>query len=85
MRLLISLAVATLLSLTPVIAKPNAQLVRSVEQRLSVWGFGDVEGETLSTAQISALHLKLSSAPPRFGRNAIRFKQELKSILRWPR
>lgn len=71
------------LATTPAMAKPNAQLVQSVENRLSIWGLGDVDGDGLTTAQIAALHLKLTNAPPRYGRNAIRFKQELKSILRW--
>lgn len=83
MRRLATLLIVAALSLSPVMAKPNAQLVRSVETGLSSWGLGTVDGEQLSTSQIAALYLKLTNAPPRFGLNAIRFKQELKSILRW--
>lgn len=67
----------------PAISKPNAQLVRSVEHRLALWGFGQVDGTALSTAQVSALHLKLTNAPSRFGGRAFIFKQELKTILGW--
>lgn len=83
MRGVFALLIAALLAATPISAKPNAQLVQSVENGLSLWGLGDVNGDALSTSQIAALHLKLTNAPPRFGLNAIRFKQELKSILRW--
>ncbi len=73
---------AVALCAAPVTAQQTGQLVKSVEHRLSLWGFGHVDGDTLSRAQLAALHLKLTNAPPRFGLNAIRFKQELKSILR---
>ena len=68
---------------SPAISKPNAQLVRSVENRLALWGFGQVDGAALSTTQVSALHLKLTNAPSRFSGRAFIFKQELKTILGW--
>lgn len=78
-----ALLVAALLATTsPAIAAPNAQLVRSVEHRLAVIGFGHVDASTLSTAQIGALHMKLQG-PYASTFRRVRTQQEVKIILEW--
>ena len=67
---------------TPVLAAPNQQLVTSVEHRLAVIGFGDVDGSKLSTSQISALHTRLQGNYT-FGLDRIRTQQAVKVILNW--
>ena len=62
-------------------AKPNEQLLRSIEHRLAFWNVGAVDYDKLTTAQAAALHLKLTNAPPRFGSRAFLFRQELITIL----
>lgn len=52
--------IATILAFAvPASAQPNAQLVNSVEQRLAILGFNDVDAATLSNRQIAELHLEL--------------------------
>ena len=72
---------AALVSL-PATAAPNAQLVRSVEHRLAVIGFSDVDVSKLSTSQVGALHLRLQGNYT-FGLNRVRAQQEVKVILGW--
>lgn len=79
------IAVTALLFLSPVVvnAAPNEQFLRSIEQRLKFWNVGAVDYDSLTIAQASALHLELSSAPPRFSAEALKFRHELLSILHW--
>lgn len=75
----LSLAIAT-----PVLAAPNAQLVASVQQRLDILGFRDVNAGTLSTAQIAALHTQLQGRAMDFGGfNRINTRSRVKVILGW--
>ncbi|MEM9433238.1 MAG: hypothetical protein AAGA12_04900 [Pseudomonadota bacterium] len=64
-------------------AAPNTQLVNSVQHNLNLFGFAEVDASTLSTRQIAALHMKLSSNATRFGLNGIRLRQDIKVILGW--
>ncbi len=73
---------ATLASAPPATAAQNSQLIRSVEQRLAIIGFGDVDASTLSTSQLAALHLRLQGKYT-FGLNRVRARQEVKVILDW--
>lgn len=77
--------VAAIMATAPmaVAAAPNEQLLRSIEHRLTFWNVGPVDYQTLTTAQASALHLKLTNAPSRFSQRAFLFRQELKTILQW--
>lgn len=83
-RALAALGLAAVLSLTaaPVLAKPNAQLVRSVEHRLATIGMRDVDASQLTTQQVGALHLRLQGNFT-FGLNRIRAQQDVKVILNW--
>ena len=76
--------IATTAALTtlPATAAPNSQLVRSVEHRLAVIGFRDVDVSTLSTSQVAALHLKLQG-PYASTFRRVRTQQEVKVILNW--
>ena len=78
----IMFAAALTFTAAPAFSAPNAQLVRSVEHRLAVIGFDKVDGSTLSTAQIGALHLRLQGNYT-FGLNRIRAQQDVKVILGW--
>ncbi|GFE65027.1 hypothetical protein [Litoreibacter roseus] len=78
-----AVAIATILSTAAVTAAPNSQLVNSVQNRLNLYGFSDVDARELTNHQIAALHLKFSEAPGLFGGKSIRFKQEIKVILEW--
>lgn len=75
------------LSLTvalPATAGPNAQLVTSVQHRLNVLGFRDVDAGTLSTAQIAALHLYLDGPVLDFGGfDRMNARSRVKVILGW--
>jgi hypothetical protein len=63
-------------------AAPNAQIVASVQQRLNVLGFRDVDASTLTTSQIGALHLELDSRALSFsGFNRINARSKVKVIL----
>ncbi|MEP5760827.1 MAG: hypothetical protein ABJ327_16255 [Litoreibacter sp.] len=81
--LLASIGVATLLTFTPVQAAPNAQLVRSVQNDLNLYGFSNVDAKELTGKQISALYLRFSNSVGLFGAGATRRKQEIKVILGW--
>ncbi|MEP3347309.1 MAG: hypothetical protein ABJN34_07210 [Litoreibacter sp.] len=63
----------------PASAAPNAQLVNSVQQRMNVLGFRDVDVSQLTSHQIVALHLKLQGP----SNSGIRKKQDIRAILRW--
>lgn len=83
MRLVLALAAALAIG-TPVVAAPNAQLVNSVQQRLDILGFRDVDASTLTTRQIAALHLELQGRAMSFGGfNRINTRQKVKVILGW--
>jgi hypothetical protein len=77
------LAAALAFGAPAAIAAPNAQLVASVQQRLDVSGFADVDAGTLSTRQVAALHMQLQGRAPRHGRPWIETRQKVKAILRW--
>lgn len=69
---------------SPASAEPNAQLVRSVEHRLSILGFGHVDASTLSTRQIAALHLELQRGALGFGGfDRINARSRVRIILGW--
>ena len=77
-----SLVLALALAIaTPAIAAPNAQLVASVQQRLDILGFDDVDASTLTTRQIAALHMQLRGRAMDFGR--INTRSRVKIILGW--
>lgn len=80
LALIAALAVA---AAGPAAAAPNAQLVASVQDRLDLLGFRDVDAGTLSTAQIAALHLELTGPLPGYGPRWIDLRQTVKAILRW--
>jgi hypothetical protein len=65
------------------LADPNPQLVASVQQRLNVLGFTGVDARTLSTRQVAALHMELRGGAFSFGRNYIRARQRVETILGW--
>ena len=76
------LVVALTVSLAaPLAAEPNAQLVSSVQHRLNVLGFDEVDARILSTRQIAALHMQLRG--PVFGRAYVEKRQRVKVILNW--
>lgn len=77
-----ALGLSTAVLAAPAFAAPNAQLVNSVEQRLSIIGFSKVDGSELSTSQISALHLRLQGSYE-FGLDRVRAQQDVKVILNW--
>lgn len=77
-----ALIAAALALATPAIAAPNAQLVRSVQHRLNILGFQHIDAGTLSTMQISALHMKLQG-PYTSTFRRVRTQQEVKVILGW--
>lgn len=64
--------------------RPNAQLVTSVQHRLDLLGFREVNARTLTTRQIAALHLQLDGRPlgpaGLFGSEA---RQRVRIILGW--
>lgn len=64
-------------------ARPNAQLVRSVQYKLDVLQFGHVDARRLTNRQIAALHLELTDQPVVFGRGFIRTRQKIEVILGW--
>ncbi|CTQ31565.1 hypothetical protein [Jannaschia rubra] len=83
MRLALIFALA-LSAAAPVMAEPNAQLVASVQQRLDILGFADVDARTLTTRQIAALHLELQGNAMDFGGfNRMNTRQRVKIILGW--
>lgn len=73
----VSLALAA-----PAVAKPNEQLVLSVQHRMDILGFSNVDVGELTTAQVAALHMRLQGNYA-FGPKRIRTQQEVKAILRW--
>lgn len=79
------LLIATILAFAaPAIAQPNAQLVNSVEQRLAILGFQNVDASTLSTRQVAALHLELQREAFSFDNfNRINARSRVKVILGW--
>jgi hypothetical protein len=78
-----ALALACLLALAPLgaAADPHPQLVASVQHRLDMLGFRQVDADRLSTRQVAALHMQLRGA--RFGPDYIRARQRVRAILRW--
>lgn len=74
---------AALACAMPAAAAPNAQLVASVQQRLDGLGFRHVNAGTLTTRQIAALHLQLTSRSVGFGPRWIDRRARVKAILRW--
>lgn len=78
----ILIVAALALTTAPTIAAPNAQLVRSVEHRLSILGFRGVDGSALTTAQVGALHMRLQGNYTA-GLNRVRAQQAVKVILDW--
>lgn len=78
------LLIAALAMATPAVAAPNAQLVASVQQRLDILGFRDVDAGDLTTIQIAALHLELQGRAMSFGGfNRMNTRQRVKVILGW--
>tara|TARA_R110002012_G_scaffold34960_1_gene100391 strand:- start:655 stop:927 length:273 start_codon:yes stop_codon:yes gene_type:complete len=76
--------VAALAVATPVMAAPNAQLVASVQQRLDILGFRDVDAGTLTTRQIAALHMQLQGRAMDFGGfRRMNTRSRVKVILSW--
>lgn len=83
MRAAIILAAMLTIS-APAAAAPNAQLVASVQQRLDLLGFSDVDAGTLTTAQIAALHLELQGRSMDFGGvERMKIRMRVKAILNW--
>ncbi|WP_179378923.1 hypothetical protein [Jannaschia marina] len=81
--LLLALAIALTVAV-PAVAEPNAQLVASVQQRLNLLGFRDVDASTLSTRQIAALHMQLQGRALDFGGfNRLNTRSRVQVILGW--
>ena len=78
-----AILLAVTLVATPALPAPNAQLVASVQTRLNGIGFGTVDATTLSTRQISALHMQLRHRAPLPGAGYIRTRQKVRVILGW--
>lgn len=76
--------IAALVTLSaPASAAPNEQLLRSIENRLSIWNLGPVDYSKLTSSQAAALHIKLSNGPSPNSGGASFFRQELRTILNW--
>lgn len=83
MRAVLILAAALAIAV-PVNAAPNAQLVSSVQQRLDLLGFRDVDASTLTTRQIAALHMQLQGRTLDFGGfNRMNARSRVQVILGW--
>lgn len=84
MKIILSTVVALSLA-TPLLAETQISdgFIRNIEHELSLFGFRDVDASTLTNQQLGALHLKLSNSVSPFGFEAIRRKQEIKTILGW--
>ena len=71
---------------SPTRAAQSDQLAASVQRRLNLLGFRDVDARTLSTRQLAALHTKLQG--PIFGgigldNRFINLRSEVRVILGW--
>lgn len=75
------LLAAALAAAAPASANEHPQLAASVQQRLDILGFRNVDARTLSLGQLAALHLQLQGRAMSF-MNRFDAQQKVKAILR---
>lgn len=78
-----ALAVVCLCAPLTASAEPSPQFVASVQHRLDMAGFAQVDATSLTTRQLAALHMQIGSRYAVTGPRWIEGRERVKAILRW--